>query len=65
MRKLLLAAVAFGGLSALGVGAASAVPSAAGLHVAPTQPPVTHVQYWYNHHEWHHRHYEHHHYRYW
>ncbi len=43
MRKILLAAVAIGGLTALTAGGASAAPSAAGVHAMPSQPLVTHV----------------------
>jgi hypothetical protein len=62
MRRLLLAAVALGGLTALTAPGASAAPSAAGVHVTPSQPLVTTVQ-WHRH--WHHRRWEHHHWRYW
>jgi hypothetical protein len=65
MRRLLLAAVALGGLIALTTGGASAAPSAAGVHVAPSQPLVTNVDYYYHHRHWHHRHWEHNHWRYW
>jgi hypothetical protein len=65
MHKLLLTAAALGGLTALTSFGASAAPSAAGIHVAPSQPLVTHVEYYYNHHHYQHRHWEHHHWRYW
>jgi hypothetical protein len=65
MRKILLVAVAIGGLTALTAAGASAAPSAAGLHVAPSQPLVTHVDYWNHHHHWHHRHWDHGHWHYW
>jgi hypothetical protein len=64
MRKLLLAAVAFGGLVGLTASGAMAAPVGAGVHVAPAQPAVTQVEYYYNHHHYHHRHYEHNHWRY-
>jgi uncharacterized membrane protein len=65
MHKLLLAAAALGGLTALTAFGASAAPSAAGLHVVPSQPMVTHVDYYYHNRHWQHRHYEHNHWRYW
>jgi hypothetical protein len=64
MRKLLLAAVALGSLIGLTASGAMAAPLGAGVHVAPAQPAVTDVQYYYNHRHWHHRHYEHGHYHY-
>jgi hypothetical protein len=65
MRRILLAMAALGGLTALTAANASAAPSAAGLHVTPSQPLVTHVDYYYHHHHWHHRHWDHGHWRYW
>ena len=65
MRKILLAAVALGGLTALAASSASAAPSAAGVHVVQSQPPVTNVDYYWHHHHWHHRHWEHNQWRYW
>lgn len=65
MRRILLAAVVLGGLTAVTTLGASAAPSAAALHVAPSQPLVTHVDYNYHHHHWHHRRYEHGHWHYW
>ncbi len=65
MRKILLAAVALGGLTAMTSVGASAAPSAAGVHVTPSHPLVTHVQYYWHHRHWHHRRWEHHHWRYW
>jgi hypothetical protein len=66
MRKLLLAAVAFGGLTALAGTGASAAPSAAGVHMAPLDPTVTQVDYYYwRHRHWHHRHWERNRWRYW
>jgi DNA-binding transcriptional regulator YdaS (Cro superfamily) len=62
MRRLLLAAMVLGGLTALTASGALAAPSAAGLHVTP-QPLITDVDW--HHHHWHHRHWEHHHWRYW
>jgi hypothetical protein len=64
MRKLLLAAVAVGGLLGLTGLNASAAPSGAGLHIATDQGPVTRVQYYYNHHHYHHRHWYHDHWHY-
>ena len=64
MRKLLLAAVAFGGLTALAASGARP-PFAAGVHRAQTQPMVTHVDYYHYHHHYHHRHYQHGHWHYW
>jgi hypothetical protein len=65
MHRLLLAAAAIGGLTALTAFGAVAAPSAAGVHVTPSQPLVTHVDYWHGRHRWHHRHWEHNHWRYW
>jgi hypothetical protein len=59
MHRILLAAVAFGGLTALASTGAVAAPSAAGVHMAPSQSLVTHVDYWDHHRHWHHRHWEH------
>jgi hypothetical protein len=64
MRKLLLAAVALGGLTGLTAFGASAAPFNAGVHVAPSQPGVTHVDYYWHRHHYHHRHWEHNHWRY-
>ena len=65
MRRILLAAVALGGLTALATVDASAAPSATVVHVVPSQPLVTHVDYYHDRHRWHHRHWEHNHWRYW
>jgi hypothetical protein len=65
MRKLLFAAVAFGGLTALAATGASAAPSAAGVRLAPSHPVATHVDYYHNRHHWHHRRREHNRWRYW
>lgn len=65
MRRLLLAAAAIGGLTALTAGGASAAPTAVGLHVAQAHPTVTQVDYWYHHQHWHHRRWDHGHWRYW
>jgi hypothetical protein len=62
---MLLAAVALAGLTALTTAGASAAPSAAGFHMAPSQPGVTRVDYYRNHHHYHHRHWDHHHWHYW
>jgi hypothetical protein len=64
MHKFLLTVATLGGLAALTATGASAAPSAAGLHVDPTQPLVTNVDYYYHHHHYHHRHWEHNHWRY-
>ena len=64
MRKILLAAVALGGLTALAASGASAAPSAAGVHRVQPQPPVTSVDYYWHHQHYHHRHWEHHQWRY-
>jgi hypothetical protein len=64
MRKILLAAVALGGLTALAASGASAAPSAAGVHVVQPQPAVTSVDYYWHHQHYHHRHWEHHQWRY-
>jgi len=64
MRRILLAAVALGGLTALAGTGAIAAPSAAGVHVVPSRVLVTNVDYYYNHHHFHHRHWEHDHWRY-
>ncbi len=65
MRKLLLAAVALGGLTALTVSGAIAAPVAAGIHPATSQPLVTNVDYYHGRRHYHHRHWEHNHWRYW
>jgi len=65
MRRMLLAAVALGGLTAVTTAAASAAPSAAGLHVAPPELAMTQVDYYWHHHHYHHRHWDHDHWRYW
>jgi hypothetical protein len=65
MRKIFLAAVTLGGLTALAASGASAAPSAAGVHVVQAQPPVTNVDYYWHHQHYHHRHWEHHQWRYW
>ncbi len=65
MRRLLLAAVALGGLTALTATAASAAPLATGVHVAPSQPMATDAEYVVNHHHWQHRRMDHGHWRYW
>jgi hypothetical protein len=65
MRRMLLAAAVIGGLAALASSGASAAPTGAGLHVAPSAPLITDVQYWYRHHHWHHRHWYHGGWRYW
>jgi len=64
MHKILLATVAFAGLTAATTLGAAAAPSATVVHVAPSPGLVTHVDYWDHHHRWHHRHWEHHHWRY-
>jgi hypothetical protein len=65
MRKILLAAVALAGLTALGATGASAAPSAAGVHVVPSQPAATNVNYYWHHRHWHHRRWHHGHWHYW
>jgi len=65
MRRILLAAAAIGGLTALTGFGASASPSAAGLHVTPPQRLVVNVDYWNHHHHWHHRHWDHGRWHYW
>jgi hypothetical protein len=65
MRKLLLAAVALGGFTALAASGAVAAPRAEHVRIAPERPMVTHVDYYHNHHQYHHRHYGHGHWRYW
>ena len=41
------------------------IAKAAGVHVTPSHPAVTDVDYYWHRHHWHHRHWEHHHWRYW
>ena len=65
MKKLLLAAVALGGLTALIAPAATASPAAAGVHVAPSHSGVTQINYYWHRRHWHHRRWEHHRWRYW
>jgi hypothetical protein len=64
MKKLLLAAVALGGLTALTATTATAAPLSAGVHVAPANAGVTQVNYYWHHRHWHHRHWEHNRWRY-
>jgi hypothetical protein len=64
MRRTLLATVALAVVTALTSVGASAAPSAAGLHVAPSQALVTDVDYYWHHHHYHHRHWAHGHYHY-
>jgi len=64
MRKLLLAAAALGGLTALATTGAVAAPVPARTHATPSHPMVTQVDYYYHHRHWHHRHWEHNHWRY-
>ncbi len=65
MRRLLLAAAAIGGLTALTTIGASAAPLGAGIYVAPAHATITQVDYWHGHHHWHHRHWDHGHWHYW
>ncbi len=65
MRTLLLTAAALGGLTALTTLPAQAATSAPAIHVTPSQPLVTHVDYYWNRHHWHHRRWEHHRWHYW
>ncbi|WP_428535657.1 hypothetical protein [Rhodopila sp.] len=65
MRRMLLAAVALGGLTALTAAGASAAPTVTEIHLASSHPAVTQVDYYWNHHHYHHRHWEHNHWRYW
>jgi hypothetical protein len=65
MRKLLLAAVALGGFTALAASGAVAAPHDDRNHMSPERPTVTHVDYNHNHHQYHHRQYSHGHWRYW
>ena len=65
MRRMLLMAVALGGLTALTTAGASAAPSAAGIHITPSHPAATQVDYYSNHHHYHHRRWDHHHWHYW
>jgi hypothetical protein len=65
MRKLVLAAVALGGFTALAASGAVAAPHDEHGQMAPERSRVTQVDYYHNHHQYHHRHYEHGHWRYW
>ncbi len=65
MHRILLTTAALGGFLALTTFGASAAPSAVGVHMVPSQPLVTHVDYYWHHRHWHHRHWEHDHWRYW
>jgi hypothetical protein len=65
MRKILLTAAAFGGLTALTTFGASAAPSAAGVHVVGSHPAVIQADYYWQHHHWHHRRWGHHRWHYW
>jgi hypothetical protein len=64
MKRIALALVALGGLTALTVSGAIAAPSGASVHFTRPQPMVTEVDYYWHHHHWHHHHWEHHHWRY-
>jgi hypothetical protein len=69
MRKLLLAAVTFGGLTAASALGAMAVAQPVGHrafagHETRLRPPVAQVDYYWHRHHWHHRHWEHRHWRY-
>jgi hypothetical protein len=59
MYRMVLAAVAFAGLTAVTTLGATAAPSATGVHASPSQALVTQVDYYHNHHRWHHRRWEH------
>jgi uncharacterized membrane protein len=59
MKRLLLAAAALAGLTALTATGGSAAPFNAGARVAPAQPTATQVNYYWHHRHWHHRHWEH------
>jgi hypothetical protein len=73
MRKLLLAVVALGGLTAIGVSGAMAQlyeghpyegrPSVSVPHAAPERPRVAYYEH--DHHRYHHRQWDHGHWRYW
>jgi hypothetical protein len=65
MRKLLLAAVALTGFTALAASGANAQPRDEHVRMAPERPMVTKADYYHNHQRYHHRHYEHGHWRYW
>ncbi len=63
MRKLLLAAVALGGLTALSVTGAVAQPHE--RRVEAERPMMHHADYDRGHHQYHHRRWEHHRWHYW
>jgi hypothetical protein len=65
MRKILFAAVALGGLTALAASGASAAPSTTGVHLVQPRPAVTDVDYYWHNQHYHHRHWDHNHWRYW
>jgi hypothetical protein len=65
MHKILLAGAALGVLTALTSFGAVAAPSATGVRMAPSQPAVTHVDYFYHRRHWQHRRWERNHWRYW
>jgi hypothetical protein len=65
MRRIVFAVTVLGGLTTLAAAGASAAPSAAGLHAAPSNPLIIHVEDRYNHHHWHHRRWSHGHWHYW
>jgi hypothetical protein len=64
MRKMLLSAAVLCVVAALTSVEASAAPSAAILHVGPSHPLVTDVDYYWHHNHYHHRHWAHGHYHY-
>lgn len=65
MRRMLLAAGALAGLTAMTTLHAAAAPSAAGFHAAPAQSLATNVDYYWNRRHWRHRHWHRGHWRYW
>lgn len=63
MRKILLAAVAVGGLLGLGSTSVSAAPVTTGIHTLPTAH-VANVDYYWDHRHYHHRRWRHGHWHY-
>ena len=63
-RRILLGAVAVGGLVAIAQAPAMAAPATPSLHVAQAHPAVTQVDYYWHHRHWHHRRWQHNRWRY-
>jgi hypothetical protein len=66
VRRILLAAAAIGGLTALtAFGAAAAPVAGVATQVAPAPQHIVQADWYWHHRHWRHRRWEHHHWRYW